>query len=154
MKKLIVHIGYPKTATTSIQENVFAGLHNGGLINYLGRTAQRTRSKLGFKSVDYSEMLRTNFQLNGPVEKITKYLSNEKINVISDEDFLFPTICTYARFGGKVSLDQMLFHLKQQLTDDIAVKVLISLRNQPQLLFFSLCAKISFPVQCSWPYQF
>jgi hypothetical protein len=35
MKKLIIHIGYPKTATTSLQLNLFSGLKDLGKIEYL-----------------------------------------------------------------------------------------------------------------------
>lgn len=37
MKNLIIHVGYPKTATTTLQENVFYPLHISKKINFLGK---------------------------------------------------------------------------------------------------------------------
>ncbi len=37
MKKLLLHVGYPKSASTSLQNGLFLGLHEVGLINFLGR---------------------------------------------------------------------------------------------------------------------
>jgi hypothetical protein len=39
MKKLIVHIGYPKTATTTLQTDVFYNLYKSGKINFLGKAS-------------------------------------------------------------------------------------------------------------------
>ena len=39
--KLIVHIGLPKTATTTLQECLFVGLHDMKYINYLGGVTDR-----------------------------------------------------------------------------------------------------------------
>lgn len=38
MKKLIIHIGYHKTATTTLQMNLFTLLHDKGYIEYLNHT--------------------------------------------------------------------------------------------------------------------
>jgi hypothetical protein len=35
--QLLLHIGLPKTATTSLQRNVLMPLHQEGKINYLGK---------------------------------------------------------------------------------------------------------------------
>lgn len=37
MKKLVIHIGWPKTASTSLQVSVLCELHKKGLVNYIGR---------------------------------------------------------------------------------------------------------------------
>ena len=55
MKKVILHIGYPKTGTTTLQESVFKNLHQAKLINYLGRS----RNKINrFDGVDTAIQLR------------------------------------------------------------------------------------------------
>ena len=38
MKKLLLHIGYPKTATTTLQESVFKKLFKLEKINYLNKS--------------------------------------------------------------------------------------------------------------------
>ncbi|MCO5249190.1 MAG: hypothetical protein M9887_09620 [Chitinophagales bacterium] len=37
MKKLLIHVGVPKTATTTLQESIFYPLGQSGIINYFGR---------------------------------------------------------------------------------------------------------------------
>lgn len=37
MKKILLHLGLPKTATTSLQHNVLRKLHEEGTINFLGK---------------------------------------------------------------------------------------------------------------------
>lgn len=37
MKKLVIHAGYPKAASTTLQNGLFYTLHNHGRINFLGR---------------------------------------------------------------------------------------------------------------------
>jgi len=39
MNKLVIHIGWPKTATTSLQDNLLVELHKKGVINYFGRSS-------------------------------------------------------------------------------------------------------------------
>jgi len=47
MKKLIIHIGYPKTATTSLQLNLFADLYKMGVIEYLNHLNDDSTGYLG-----------------------------------------------------------------------------------------------------------
>lgn len=37
MKRLLLHVGYPKSASTSLQNGLFLGLHKAGAVNFLGR---------------------------------------------------------------------------------------------------------------------
>ncbi|AHF02228.1 hypothetical protein THIAE_04300 [Thiomicrospira aerophila AL3] len=37
MIKVLIHLGLPKTATTSLQHNVLQPLHDKGYINFLGK---------------------------------------------------------------------------------------------------------------------
>jgi hypothetical protein len=40
MSILLLHIGYPKTATTTLQDGLFVKLHQAGKINYIGKAIQ------------------------------------------------------------------------------------------------------------------
>ena len=40
MSDLLIHVGYPKTATTTLQEALFSYLNSQGHINYLGITVK------------------------------------------------------------------------------------------------------------------
>lgn len=37
MKRLLLHVGYPKSASTSLQNGLFLGLHKASAVNFLGR---------------------------------------------------------------------------------------------------------------------
>lgn len=81
MKKLILHIGFPKCASTTLQESVFFEL-NKDKINFIGRSRQLDKSEnyiLGNDLIDNPEGLRLN-----------KESFKEGINVISDEMLLLP----------------------------------------------------------------
>src|SRR5690554_1339962 len=81
MKKIILHIGFPKCASTTLQESVFFGL-NSHKVNFLGRSRQLDKEAnyiLGNELMNKREGL--NFKM--PILK-------EGINVISDELLLIP----------------------------------------------------------------
>lgn len=44
-KNLIIHIGYPKTATTTLQFSLFTDLHKAKEINFLGKVPKIYRNK-------------------------------------------------------------------------------------------------------------
>ena len=45
MAKIVLHIGVPKTATTTLQNWFFYALHQKGMINYLGRLSSDVVNK-------------------------------------------------------------------------------------------------------------
>lgn len=81
MKKLILHVGFPKCASTTLQESLFFNLNNRG-INFFGRSRQFESEKnyiLGNDLIDSPGLL--NFDLES---------LKEEVNVISDEMLLVP----------------------------------------------------------------
>lgn len=123
-------MGYPKTGSTALQENVFTKLESLGLINYLGKS--------------YSKK-----ELNGPFMKLSNYLtySSESpdievlksgvINVYSEERILLDGIL-FGRndlndsFGLNYLCDRLDLFLSK---NNIEASLIVVIRNQADLLF-------------------
>lgn len=96
MKKVILHIGYPKIGTTTLQESVFKNLHQAKLINYLGRS----RNKINrFDGVDAAVQLRY-FSLYN-TRRIEISIEENEVNIISDEIFLMLDLINKIQYHGK-----------------------------------------------------
>jgi hypothetical protein len=88
VKKLIIHIGYPKTGSSSLQHNVFSNLYKDGKIEYLNHLTTKNDGN-GDYSVykNYQQILKgTKFKKN----EILKELENLKtigknVTVLSSE---------------------------------------------------------------------
>lgn len=131
MKTLIVHIGYPKTATTSIQLNLLAGLYSEGKIEYINHLN---------KEVDYAGHFYCrnvlNYIMGGEyttdvateLEELKKIDAN--VSVISNENISF--FCenfSWAYSSGKaVNNVQRLKEVFEHIFDE--VKILMTLRCQ------------------------
>lgn len=147
IKRLLLHIGFPKTATTTLQEEVFLGLHNDGLINYLGRTVKSSHTKSGlsaFNGVDIVKNLRKYLVLNDPLILDTEQFVEDKLNVMSDEDLTFHGF--FNSWSSNVNVDplEFPFKIKQLLPHNIEVEILMVIRNQPDLIFSSFVQKYRF----------
>lgn len=130
--KLFIHIGYPKTATTTLQDGLFIKLHQAGLINYLGRSLYSKISQ--FKQANI--LSRSLFQEN-KLKKNDLQLSSESPNLISEETLTFPTFYKEKQFKKdlKNSCD-FAFELKDKLkkfTTDI--QVIVTLRSHVDLIY-------------------
>jgi hypothetical protein len=100
-KKLLLHIGYPKTATTTLQEEIFMKLHKKGKINYLGRTTKSSHTRSGkslFRGIDWVWHLRQYYIAGEALKKGSISLSSNKLNVMSDEDLTFHDFFHNAQF--------------------------------------------------------
>ena len=127
MKKIILHVGYPKTGTTSLQNGLFLNLKNG--INYLGI------AKAPFS--DYHHLLRRTLQpwiLNAGQEGITELntlLTNRikpGINLLSEEGF----INSQNKPGPPIEPNE----IKKILVSKCdSIEIVIVLRNQAELIY-------------------
>ena len=129
MFKIALHIGLPKTATTSLQNNVLYPAHIEGKINFLGRSGEPFTveyynpfedifSKLSNEEMSESEISELQTELS-------KHLSEDVLNVICEEGLSLTQGFHYTR----------LENLKKIL-GFCDVKVLVSLRS-PLDFFFS-----------------
>jgi hypothetical protein len=91
MKKIVIHLGRPKTATTTFQCSTFYKLHELGLINCIGKIECAKNQKLSFRIhqnyqlfLKWMEEKHPNHKLR---EQVLNLLRDDVINVISDEGF-------------------------------------------------------------------
>lgn len=90
MKKLIIHIGYPKTGSTSLQDNVFKYLYKNDIIEYLSIQSTTKKDGNGDYSIykNYQQILRgTKFNRNEILKELENLQKLRKdITVLSSEN--------------------------------------------------------------------
>lgn len=136
MKRLLVHIGYPKAASTTLQNALFLGLHELGLINFLGRAFESDYCGFAKNKKEFKEWLN----LISPNEKkaqrydsvdvralpdIFSQISSQKINILSEgafilndrsgESFLMPDKI-YDYFHKNVDKTEIIIVIRSQAT--------------------------------------
>lgn len=125
MAKVLLHIGYPKTGTTTLQNSFFRNLFEKNMINFIGRGSSNRKSHL---LNDYMYGISKNIPFD--------IIDETKINVISDEDY---TVSDF--FLKYIKKTTNLLHYEERmnrlsnLIENHDVTVLCCLRNQPDLLF-------------------
>jgi hypothetical protein len=140
MSDLLVHIGYPKTGTTTLQKGIFHKLDEKEIINYVGRGSKQ-------KFLDWNNKFVRRDDINQDL-----VFSEEKLNVFSDERLTnqeFYSKMRYMNDSGETRgsphpnpLEELTHNpfnnasrVKSTLgeyADDI--KILVTLRNQPKIV--------------------
>jgi ribosomal protein L17 len=132
MKRLLIHIGYPKTATTTIQESLFVKLHEAGIINYFGKSDYSPNNY--FK---YADCLLNSLNLNQDFNVNDLKFSSNKLNVISIEEFTVPIYSREIRTGRQIvdpfEYSKRLVFLFNEAVDNI--KIMATVRNQKDLIY-------------------
>ena len=138
MPELVIHIGYPKCASTSLQENVFSQID----ANYLGRRYKQKDQSDCYRFISglllgkqSSACLPRELQETSGSEylsllteaSIAPTLSSEKLNIFSDEVLLFPY-----RFEEKDTAPKRIKHIFG--CQDISYKFILIVRNQVDLI--------------------
>lgn len=131
MAKVLIHFGFPKTGTSTLQREVFNPLHEKRKINYLGR-----------KSFYYKELNKKepygfleNYWTQGiTFDRSDLQLEEHKLNVFSNEEFTLPT----SYFKKKVGLHPDHNSLPKLLSEIFAgdeVQIVVTLRKQPDWIY-------------------
>ena len=85
MRKLLIHAGYPKSASTTLQNGVFLDLHKGGHINFLGRAWESGFYGASETKEQYKSWLQPLIEPNGEHKELpVPVLAGDKTNVFSE----------------------------------------------------------------------
>jgi len=89
MKRLLIHVGYPKAASTSLQNGLFLALHKAKAINFLGRAFESGFYGTRRNKADYKDWF-DHVVGNNPfdVKNSLGTLSDEIINFLSEGLFM------------------------------------------------------------------
>lgn len=93
---VLLHIGLPKTATTTLQKNLFLVLHERGVINFIGRCSMRNEDDYynPVEEVLKGVMIEGDELFNGKIDIYRKIIADllkgDMLNVISEEAITLP----------------------------------------------------------------
>lgn len=132
--KLIIHIGIPKTASTTLQNGLFSDLHSEGLINYLGTAALRYSELQDGEKIKSSYLQVMKVAEGKTLQSLHHLLSNEKLNVFSEEMLANPFIVQKFRGVNIDPLNNPKLFAQAFNPEEIDIKILINLRNQQSMI--------------------
>lgn len=136
MKRLLIHIGYPKAASTTLQNALFMGLHELGLINFMGRAFEsdyygfadsKKQFKQWLKALGSNDDKSDNLNLIDAAISTDLFsrISDTALNVLSEGAFILndrngKTITMPDKiqryFSGKVDQIEVLVVIRSQIT--------------------------------------
>lgn len=130
--KLILHLGFPKTMSTSLQFGIFRKLHEEGIINLIT-----------WRFYDKNESLndRPSSRLFNNEDLLEKHLnfSPDKINILSDESFTAPIKLRKNNYGSNIvdpiHFPALMHDFLKNRFKGIKVYPLVVIRNQPNLIY-------------------
>jgi len=138
VKKIILHLGLPKTASTTLQHHLFQKLHDEKKINFLGKVVDFDEHNKPTWKNKTGHIIRDACEgkiVRDITSEVDMILRDDMLNVYSDEGIM---VC----YPGlkNLSLEKKLSNLKIILKD-YDVTVLLSLRN-PIDYFYSLYVQL------------
>lgn len=142
MRKLYLHVGYPKTGTTTLQKAVFRKLHEAGAIGYLGMFGlwddKDPMRKEFFKSLTDAMYIESEEEfedclhsLKGTFKSVSESFDGAIPLVLSNEHFTLSQTSTKVR-GARIDVFRTARRLGQ-IFDTISVDILLCVRRQDKL---------------------
>ncbi len=80
---MIIHVGFPKTATTFLQKNVFPYLE----LNYIGKNYVPLAGIIDERWKILKELKDLSKDISSTYKKLEKFIDRDNINLISEEEF-------------------------------------------------------------------
>lgn len=132
-KKLIIHIGVRKTATTTLQNGLFVQLHNKGLINYLGKVNLINNDLKNVEEINknYQKVIDCLLYRNEENCYLHNLIKSDIVNIFSDE--ILSNIAYNIKKTRKVTIDTSEFAKKIYTYFESAasnIVILVTIRNQ------------------------
>lgn len=129
---VLLHFGFPKTGSSTLQFGLFKPLHDLGVINL--RTWRQDDPNEHHDSRPSSRLFNHLELLDESIEFV-----EDKLNVLSDESFTAPTRLRINNYGDDIE-DPFNFplKLKEQIENkykDVVFKCLMIVRNHPSLIY-------------------
>ncbi|MEQ9544768.1 MAG: sulfotransferase domain-containing protein [Marinobacter sp.] len=144
--KVLLHLGLPKTATSSLQHNVLQKLHENKKINFLGKCLDYDYKTAKLEVFNYSgKFIRDAAEEKLPIEEarkqLTTVLDSDVLNVFSDEGLM-------VAYPGNENLPlKKKFENLNAIFQDYDVQVVVTLRDPVDYLY-SLYVQL-YPDFCS-----
>jgi hypothetical protein len=136
MKKLILHIGYHKTATTTLQNNLFNNLHKDGYIEYLNHIKLRNEN---YKQINVHNCVQFILGANYDKSELKNELNTLKqidknISLISNENIsLFHKDFSYLKIDNKAIYNSL--KIKELFSEYFEnIEIIIVIRAQSTLI--------------------
>lgn len=132
MKNLIIHLGYPKTATTTLQNSFFDHLNSDKRIKFLGRSNGDSADRDSF-----SNQLRDHLFRNNSMKMEGATFETDLPIVFSDEELTSPFLYMEKKYGSKgdpKEFPKRMFDLFSKV-EDLNIKLVFVLRNQSDLIY-------------------
>jgi hypothetical protein len=126
MKKLLIHIGYPKAASTTLQNGLFLELHKKNAINFLGRAFESEFYGAWPNKAEYKKWFDNS--LDGSANgRIDGALSDHRVNLLSEG-----WLITHERYHDDISLPGVV--KKYFSAGANQTEILVIIRNQADLI--------------------
>lgn len=144
--KVLLHLGLPKTATSSLQHNVLQALHSDGRINFLGKCLSYDLATKNIDIVNYTgEFIRDAAEGKVSIKEarndFLNILDEDKLNVFSEEGLM-------VAYPGKENLPLAVkINNLADIFSGYDVQVIVTLRNPVEYLY-SLYVEL-YPDFCS-----
>lgn len=93
MKRLLLHLGYPKSASTTLQNGLFYELHKNNVTNFIGKAwesgyygpaGSKKKYKAWLRTISGDQSLPSRLVPN----RLPVRFSDDKLNVMSEELFI------------------------------------------------------------------
>lgn len=125
-KKIVLHIGYPKTATTTLQQYVFPRHSE---IFYLGKPFVDTVVMDGINSIFFASDRVFEANCHGIGEKISAMVPEDKVGVLSFEGFT-----AFERYETTDGLRTIIKRVQKLFESFDEVTILVSIRKQRDIV--------------------
>lgn len=131
MVKVLIHLGLPKTATTTFQNNIFYALHKKKAINYLGKIQLKGQSNSSFPVQEIVKSILNDDEINFEEKfiyhkkRVKGALNESVVNVLSEERL---------SLAEQYDLSVVFGRLKR-VFEGCHVSVLLFIRNQPDMIY-------------------